>query len=311
MYHHMDYEKLQEINYEHKDLAAYINIAEKIDHYRTALGDEFEISMLQKYAGTRISEEGLYLFFRCEEKYGIFEKIRSGEYLKELDAIIEYMIFNNEDKKKFLEMLMYCQGFFRSGMVIETAMAVCVSDEIAREMMLPENKREILYYGTLVHDIGMLAIPIKLIETPRRLEPKEARVVKKHVEIAGEILSTRMKKEVVDIALAHHERCDGSGYPNKLKDPQMSTEQKILQVTDVVVALLNRRSYRRPLPKEKVIAILDEKANSGRLKRQVEVIVVKSYDRIVECARSESAQIVKMYEKLNKQYEMISEKYNI
>lgn len=142
MYHHMDYEKLQEINYEHKDLAAYINIAEKIDHYRTALGDKFEISMLQKYAGTRISEEGLYLFFQCEEKYGIFEKIRSGEYLKELDAIIEYMIFNNEDKKKFLEMLMYCQGFFRSGMVIETAMAVCVSDEIAREMMLPENKRK-------------------------------------------------------------------------------------------------------------------------------------------------------------------------
>lgn len=311
MYHHTDYEKLQGINYEYKDVAAYINIAEKIDHYCNALGNKFEPSMLQKYAGTRISEEGLNLFFRCEEKYGIFEKIRSGEYLKELDAIIEYMIFNNEDKKKFLEMLMYCQGFFRSGMVIETAMAVCVSEEIAREMMLPEHKREILYYGTLVHDIGMLAIPIKLIETPRKLDPREARVVRKHVEFAGEILSTRMKKEVVDIALAHHERCDGSGYPNRLTDPQMSTEQKILQVTDVVVALLNRRSYRKPLPKEKVIAILDEKAGSGRLKRQVEVVVVKSYDRIVERARSQSAQIVEMYEKLNNQYEMISEKYNI
>ncbi len=311
MYHHMDYEQLQKQNYEYKDLAAYINIAEKMDHYSTALGSKFEVGMFQKYAGTKLSDDGLFLFYKCEDKYGMFEKIRSGEYLKELDDIIEYMIYNNEDKKKFLDMMMYCQGFFRSEMVVETATAVCVCEEIAKEMMLPLQKREILYYGTLVHDIGMLAIPRELIESPRKLEPKEVKRLRTHVEIAGKILSSRMKKEVVDIVMAHHERCDGSGYPRKLKDSQMSTEQKILQVADVVVALLNPRSYRKSLPKEKVIAILDEKTERSRLKRQVVVVVVNSFDKIMSRVKEEAAQILKMYELLNKQYELISQKYNI
>ena len=311
MYHHMDYEQLQKQNYEYKELAAYINIAEKMDHYSTALGAKFEVGMFQKYAGTKLSDDGLFLFYKCEDKYGMFEKIRSGEYLKELDDIIEYMIYNNEDKKKFLDMMMYCQGFFRSEMVVETATAVCVCEEIAKEMMLPLQKREILYYGTLVHDIGMLAIPRELIESPRKLEPKEVKRLRTHVEIASKILSSRMKKEVVDIVVAHHERCDGSGYPRKLKDSQMSTEQKILQVADVVVALLNPRSYRKSLPKEKVIAILDEKTERSRLKRQVVVVVVNSFDKIMSRVKEEAAQILKMYELLNKQYELISQKYNI
>ncbi len=311
MYHHMDYNQLKDINYEYKNVAAYINIAEKMDHYSTALGSRFEMGIFRKYAGNKLSEDGLSLFYRCEEKYGIFEKIRSGEYLQELDDIIEYMIFNNEDKKKFLEMLMYCQGFFRSEMVVETAMAVCISEEIAKEMALPPRKREILYYGTLLHDIGMLAIPRELIETPRRLVPKEAMLLKTHVEIAGKILRSRMKKEVVDIVLAHHERGDGSGYPKRLTDGQMNTEQKILQVTDMVVALMNRRSYRKPMPKEKIIAILEEKASRNKLKRQVVTVVVRSYDRIISRIREEAAQILQMYETLNRQYELISKKYNI
>lgn len=311
MYHHTDYEQLKQMNYAYKDVAAYINIAEKMDIYSSALGSKFEMGMFQKYAGTKLSDDGLFLFYKCEDKYGMFDKIRSGAYLQELDDIIEYMIFNNEDKKKFLEMLMYCQGFFRSEMVVETAMAVCVSEEIAKEMMIPQQQREILYYGTLLHDIGMLAIPRELIETPRRLEPKEAKLLKTHVEMAGKILSSRMKKEVVDIALAHHERCDGSGYPRQLTDSQMSTEQKILQVTDVTVALLNKRSYRKSMPKEKIIAILDEKSKRGRLKRQVVMVVIQSYDKIINRIREESTQILKMYETLNKQYEMISKKYNI
>lgn len=311
MYHHTDYDRLKQMNYIYKDLAAYINIAERMDHYSTALGSKFDMNMFQKYAGTKLSEDGLALFYKCENRYGMFDKIRSGEYLQELDDIIEYMIFSNEDKKKFLEMLMYCQGFFRSEMVVETAMAVCISEEIAKEMMLPMQKREILYYGTLLHDIGMLTIPRELIETPRKLEPKEAKLVKTHVESARKILSTRMKKEVVDIALAHHERCDGSGYPRQLTDNQMSTEQKILQVTDIVVALVNKRSYRKPLPKEKIIAILEEKTNRNRLKRQVVTVVVQSYDKIMNRIKEETAQILKMYETLNRQYDLISQKYNI
>lgn len=102
MYHHMDYDKLQKVDYAYKDLASYINIAEKMDIYSTSMGSQFDMYMFQKQAGNKLSSDGLYLFYQCAEKYSIFEKIASGEYKEELDEIVEYMIFSNEDKKEVL-----------------------------------------------------------------------------------------------------------------------------------------------------------------------------------------------------------------
>lgn len=311
MYHHMDYEQLQKVDYAYKQIAAYVNIAEKMDIYSTSMGAQFDMRMFQKQAGTKLSPDGLNLFYQCEQKYDMFDKLKSGEYKKELDEIVEYMIFSNEDKKKFLEMLRYCLGFKSQGMVVDNITTICVCEDIAEEMMVPPLEREVLSYGALIHDIGMLAIPGKIIEAPRKLEKDEIKMLRTHVEIAGKVLGSRMAKEVVSIALAHHERGDGSGYPLRLKDIQMNTQQRILQVGDVVTALVNKRSYRNDLSKEKIISILSEEAAKNRLKRQVVVTFVKSYDRIMKHVREESAEILKMYDILNKQYAAITKKYNI
>lgn len=311
MYHHMDYEQLQKVDYEFKEVAAYVNIAEKMDIYYSSMGSQFDMYMFQKQAGTKMSSEGLYHFYQCQEKYGIFEKISSGEYKKELDDIVEYMIFSNEDKKKFLEMLMYCLGFRSKSMVVDNITTVCICEDIAEEMMLPPVEREILYYATLVHDIGMLAIPREILEAPRKLDKEERRQVRTHVEVAGKALGNRMKNEVVSIALAHHERGDGSGYPLRLKDLQMNSPQRILQVADVVTALVNKRGYRKNLSKEEVISILSEETAKNRLKRQVVITFVKSYDRTMKTVREKTAEILKMYDTLNLQYELISKKYKI
>lgn len=311
MYHHMDYDKLKNVDYAYKEFAAYINIAEKMDIYSTSMGSQFDMYMFQKQAGSKLSSDGLYLFYQCADKYHIFEKIANGEYLKELDDILEYMIFSNEDKKRFMEMLMYCLGFRNRGMVVDAITTVCVSEELAESLMLTRQDRELLYYGALLHDIGMLAIPNEIIEAPRKLTAEEMRQVRTHVQIAAKAFQDKIDTSVMNIALSHHERCDGSGYPRRLKDLQMNFPQRILQVADVVTALVNERSYRPLLPKEKVIGILTEEASRNRLKQQVVVTFVKSYDRIMQRVREETAEILKMYETLNKQYELISKKYKI
>lgn len=311
MYHHMDYEQLQKVDYEYKQIAAYINIAEKMDIYSTSMGNQFDLYMFEPMSGTKLSSDGLELFYQVESKYGIFEKIKSGEYKQELDDIAGYMIFSNEDKKKFLEMLMYCLGFRSQSMVVDNITTVCVCEDIAREMNLPDAERELLYYGALIHDIGMLAIPQEIIEAPRKLEAEEVRQLRTHVEIGEQVLRDRMKSDVVNIAMAHHERCDGSGYPHRLKDMQMNTPQRILQVADVVTALVNPRSYRPDLPKEKVIAILSDEIAKHKLKKQIVITFISSYDRIMKRVREESAGIMKTYETLNMQYELIGKKYKI
>lgn len=311
MYHHTDYELLQQVDYEYKEIAAYINIAEKMDIYSTSMGSQFDLYMFEKMAGTKLSSDGLSLFYHLESKYGIFDKIKSGEYKKELDKIAEYMIFNNEDKKKFLEMLTYCLGFRSKGVVVDNVTTVCVCDDIAEEMMLPPMERETLYYSALIHDIGMLAIPKEIIEASRKLEDDEFQLLRTHVEIAEKIMQGKMDNEVINIALAHHERGDGSGYPHRTKDMQMNMPQRILQVADVVTALVNPRSYRKDMPKEKVIGILNDEAAKKRLKNQVVLTFVNSYDRILTRVKAEAAEKLKMYETLNAQYELVSKKFKI
>ncbi len=311
MYHHRDYEQLEKVDYPYKNIAAYINIAEKMDIYSTSMGSQFDLYMFQKQAGTKLSAAGLERLYQCEAKYGIIEKLQSGEYKEELDYIADFMIFSNEDKKKFLEMLMYCMGFTSESMVVDAITSVCICEEIAQKMMLSDAEKEILYYGTLIHDIGMLAIPREIVEAPRKLKPEEMKVVRTHIDIASQALAERMDNEVASIALAHHERGDGSGYPLRLRDHQMNIPQRILQVSDVVSALVNKRSYRDALPKDKVIAILNDEVSKKRLKRQVVNIFVTSYDAIMKRVKEESAEILKMYQTLNLQYEQISRKYKI
>lgn len=311
MYHHRDYEKLKDSQYEYKDVAAYVNIAEKIDIYSSTMGDQFNPHMFKKQAGTKLSAEGLERFYQCDSRYGILDKLKSGEYKQELDEIVEYMIFSNEDKKRFLEMMMYCLGFVRESMVLDTVTAICICEEICQMMFLPEQEREMLYYAVLVHDIGMLAIPKEIVRAPRKLKKEEIRVVHTHVEIAKKQLDARMKSEVVDIALAHHERGDGSGYPCRLKEGQISLHQGIMQVVDVVSALVSKRSYREAMPKQQVIALLNEEGSKKRLKQQIVTMFVNSYDEIMEHVRKETASTLKMYQTLNLQYQQVSKKYGI
>ncbi len=311
MYHHTDYEQLQKTDYEYKEIAAYINIAEKMDLYSGSMGNQFDMRMFHKQAGTKLSKAGLELFYQCETKYGIFEKLKSGAYKEELDRIAEYMIFSNEDKKRFLEMLMYCQGFVSEGNVIDAITTICICEELANQLELDPTEKEILYYGALIHDIGMLAVPREILEAPRKLKPEEMVQVRKHIQIADKELRERMNEEIVAIALSHHERGDGSGYPSHLKDYQMNQQQRILQVADMVGAMVNKRSYRDALPKEKVIAILSEEVANRRLKRQVVAPLVGSYDSIMKRVGGEGAEIYKMYQTLNLQYKRVMERYKM
>lgn len=311
MYHCRDYEKLQTVDYEYKDIAAYINIAEKIDIYSTTMGAQFDPRMFQKQSGTKLSAAGLERFYQCDAKYGMLAKLKSGEYKEELKEIADYMIFNNEDKKKFLEMLIYCLGFSREELVLDTVTTVCICEEIASRLFLPEHEREMIYYATLVHDLGMIAISRDIVTAPRKLKPEEIKHVRTHVTITAKMLEGKMDPEVVNIALAHHERGDGTGYPKHLTDKQISQQQAVLQVSDTVSALMQKRSFRDIVPKRQVVGYLNDEVNRKRLKKQPVMVLLDSYDEIIERVKKETAAILKMYQTINAQFEQVSQKYNI
>lgn len=311
MYHCRDYEKLQTVDYAYKDVAAYVNIAEKIDIYSNTMGAQFDPRMFQKQAGTKLSAAGLDRFYQCDAKYNILEKLKNNEYKAELDAIAEYMIFSNENKKKFLDMLIYCLGFVREGMVLDTVTTICICEEIASRLFLPDHEREMIYYAALVHDLGMIAISQDIVMAPRKLKPEEIKHVRTHVGIAQERLEHRMDADIVSIAMAHHERGDMSGYPKRLNDKKISIQQGVLQVADVVSALVNKRSYREAVSKQQVLRFLGEEVAKNRFKKQIVMVLTNSYDEIMDRVKQETANILKMYQTLNMQYQQVSKKYKI
>ncbi len=308
LYHHTDYAQLKTLNFGYKDITAYLNLAEKVDIYSVALGDKFELSMFDKQAEKVVSREALRLFQKAVDDFDVLTKVRKGQYKEELDDIISYLIFNNDDKKKYLEMLMYCQGFRRESAVVNTVTCMCIAESLAQRMGVGGLDREEMYYGALLHDIGMVAIPNEIIDAPRPLTEDEYKKVRMHVHVAEKVLHNRMAPEVVEIVAAHHERCDGSGYPRGLRETQMNIRQEIVQLADAVTALLDKRSYRAAFTEQEMQDIIRKDSEAGKYDRVIVKTFFDYYEEIMQHMKERVEEILATYRKINRQFKQVSGK---
>lgn len=304
LYHHTDFAKVPKSNYEFQEVCDCLNVAEKMDIYSNALGNSFDYAMFQKQAGVKYSPKALDLLYTAEKKYHLFSKLSTGEYKQELDEIMDYLIFTNEEKKDCILGLMYCVGFRSEYTMTDMVTCVNICEQIGEKLILSDQEMEHLFYAAVLHDAGMAAVPREILEAPRRLEDEEMAKLRTHVEVVESILRGRFEQQVLDIITAHHERGDGSGYPAKLKDGQMNRLQKVLQVADTVTGLTAQRSYREPKPKEVVISILKEEADKGRLNKEVVHIFNTHYDAIMGSVSEKNKEALAMYRKLVENYEI-------
>lgn len=123
-----------------------------------------------------------------------------------------------------------------------------LSLSIGRQLGLDAGQLEGLYLGALVHDVGKVAIPSELLNKPARLTPEEYALIKTHVQAGCDILQNVAFPWPIDAIIAqHHERLDGSGYPNGLTANAIVLEARIVAVADVFQAMSDDRPY-RPAP---------------------------------------------------------------
>jgi putative nucleotidyltransferase with HDIG domain len=125
---------------------------------------------------------------------------------------------------------------------------------IAEELHLPSEKIEGLRLAGVIHDIGKIAMPAEILTKPTRLTKTEFQLVKDHPRIGYDILKNiQFPWPVAHIILQHHERMDGTGYPDGLLGDAILMEARILAVADVVEALSSHRPYRPALGMEKAL----------------------------------------------------------
>ena len=152
---------------------------------------------------------------------------------------------------------------------------------LGEKLGLPEELRVALGRGGLVHDIGKLLMPEHILLKPGSLTPEERKIMQQHT-IAGERICDPLRsfRHVLPIIRHHHEKWDGSGYPDGLKGEQIPLTARILQVTDIYDALTMDRPYRKAFPQEKALAIMREEVKRGwrdaSLIDQLEQVVAES-----------------------------------
>ena len=163
---------------------------------------------------------------------------------------------------------------------------------LARKLGMKESECELLLNASPLHDVGKIAIPDRILIKPGALTPEEWEVMKTHAVVGGRLLSggdSAFLRMAEAIALTHHERWDGAGYPRGLRGEEIPLVGRICAVCDVFDALTSQRPYKKPWPFEE--AIKEIKRLSGSY---FDPKVVEAFLEIVQELRSISNEVETM-----------------
>ena len=119
---------------------------------------------------------------------------------------------------------------------------------IAREMGIPQNQIQGIHFAGVIHDIGKISVPGEILSKPGKISKNELGIIKEHPRAGHNILKTvDFPWPIAQIVLQHHEKIDGSGYPDGISGDDILIESKILAVADVIEAMSSHRPYRPTL----------------------------------------------------------------
>lgn len=185
------------------------------------------------------------------------------EDITERKKVEEALQRTNEQLRKAMEGIVQAMGMileardpYTAGHQRRVALLSCA---LAKEMDLSTEKIAALRMAAMVHDLGKISVPAEILSKPGKLTELENNMIKYHDLVGHEILRTiDFPWPVAEIVAQHHERYDGSGYPNGLKGDQITRESRILAVADVVEAITAHRPYRPALGVDKALEEIEK-----------------------------------------------------
>ena len=309
LYHHLDYNRYSMIQSRYLHVTELLNLADKMDTVLHLKDEKLEPDYFAKYRDIKYSGAALDLFQKAEKCYGITENLINGKYQEELDVLLAKRAFSEQYKKGFLEMLVYTIDFRSEHTVIHTLATVNFAEKLGRLARISGKDLRDLHYGALLHDLGKIAIPLHILESTGRLSDDEMKVMKAHVRITEMILEGVVDDAVLQIAVRHHEKLDGTGYHRGLSAADLTLPQQIIAVADILSALYGKRSYKEAFSKEKILDIMNSDADKGKINRNVVTTLEKNYDTIIAEFEKEKEDTIGLYLKIKEQYAIMIERF--
>lgn len=218
-------------------------------------------------------------------------------------AYIIYKLLKIDNKYSEDEILKYAIDFRSKATVVHTISVQEISVQIANIINLDEETTMKIKIASMLHDIGKISIPVEILEKQGKLTLEEYDKIKNHAIVGYRILSDLGLDDIRDIAALHHEKLDGTGYPFKLKDSEISLEVRIVAIADIISALVGKRSYKGEFSKETVISILSDMALNNKIDNDICKIVIDKYDFIMNGVRENTKETLNIYNNIMKEYE--------
>ena len=214
--------------------------------------------------------------------------------------------YTSEEIRDYLMMLVYTIDFRSRHTVTHTITTTRVSWELAGLLGLDEKYRHQIAYGAVLHDVGKVGIPVEILEFPGKLSPQAMTVMRTHVDIGERILGEEISETVRRIALRHHEKLDGSGYPRGLAAKELTVGERVVAVADIISALTGTRSYKEAYSRDRVTGILDGMKRDGLIDPTAVDLFIGHYDEVMEQADRQCRPLLLRYEQIQEEFRTMS-----
>ena len=303
LYHHTPWERLKNIHSNKKELANLIFLADRVEIYVRSKCEPILLEMLDKTHN--FSNENLELFMAAEQKFDMQKRLMDGSFINDTEKYLYWAEFSEEELKKWIRMVAFLIDFRSESTVTHTITMVSSSVAIAKQMGMNKQQLDEIYAGAYIHDLGKIAVPLEILEKPGKLTFDEMEVMKTHILLTGKIIRGHVSDTVYNIAMRHHEKMNGKGYPYGIEEGDMSLSEKIVAVADIFSALAGRRSYKEGFEREKIISILEQMVENNQIDGEVVHVLINNYDDISGYVEQECGEILQNYTRLKERYQKI------
>ncbi|MFW5961891.1 MAG: HD-GYP domain-containing protein, partial [bacterium] len=207
----------------------------------------------------------------------LFELEYKLRNLEEKEMVLDELAADNKElSREIMQKLCEASEYRDEDSLFHILRIGFTSSLIYRELGAAQKEIENIFFASLLHDIGKIGIPDSILQKPGKLTAEEYEVMQKHPEIGAKILAgshTEVLNMAYNIAYSHHEKWDGSGYPQGLKGEEIPIEARIVALADVFDALSSKRVYKEAFSREKCVEIVSNERNQHFQGKIVDILL--------------------------------------
>ena len=211
----------------------------------------------------------------------LVQAIRDDKFIDEFKVYIKGFRFPKKESEMLEKLLIYFLDFKSTYTVSHAINTSCYALSLGKRLGLNPAELSELFCSAILHDIGKIATPQRILEFPGKLTPEDMGIMRHHVNHSKRILTGNAPEQIVENVYRHHEKLNGKGYPHQLEAKDLTLIQRILTVADITSALNGSRSYKEEFSTEKTKSILSQMTEDGELDPAISKFILEEFDDIV------------------------------